>query len=195
MKLNQIKNLSKTKYLPIIRPESEEVLCSLLRQNNPQKILEIGTFYGYSGTVMLLCCPEAKLCTIEKNQENALVAKQTFIDEGVSERINLIVDDATNAILNLEECGEKFDFIFLDGAKGQYIKYLPHLKMLLNNGGVLVADDVSFHGYVAQENVGHKHRTIVNNLKKFMQEIENSPEFESKLLDIEDGLLIAKKIK
>ncbi len=195
MKLSQIKQLSQTKYLPIIRPKSEEALCALLRQNAPRKILEVGTFYGYSGSVMLQCCKEANLCTIEKNAENAAIAKQTFTDEQVADRVRLIESDAMDAICMLESQGEKFDFIFLDGAKGQYTKYLPHLKSLLNKGGILLADDISFHGYVAEQTVKHKHRTIVNNLKKFISQVTSDNDFESEVFEIEDGLLIARKTK
>ena len=195
MKLNQIKQLCKTKYLPIIRPESQKIVCQILKESKAKRILEIGTFYGYSGSVMLLSSPNAHLITIEKDAQNAEIAMQTFVDEKLVDRVRLIQEDALVALEKLVLQGEKFDFIFLDGAKGQYYKYFAYIKSLLEVGGTLVADDVDFHGYMIQNQVKHKHRTIVNNLKKFIKLVTDDESFESKILNIEDGLLIARKTK
>ena len=98
-----------------------------------------------------------------------------------------------NVITDLARQQKKFDLIFLDGPKGQYFKYLPYLKSMLNLGGYLVADDVLFHGYVKQENVGHKHRTIVNSLKNYLADLDADPSFSHELIEMEDGLSVAQK--
>lgn len=195
MKICEIESAAKQNYLPIIRPQTLQRLLQTLKQNNCTKILEVGSFYGYSATKMLQQNDSATLVTIEKLPQNALVAEQTFKDEKVAERAEIICEDAQIALKKLCLQNKKFDFVFLDGPKGQYIKHLPLIKSMLEKGGVIFADDVLFHGYVKQDIVKHKHRTIVNNLKKFISQIQNDKDFESQLFEIEDGFLIAKKIK
>ena len=91
---------------------------------------------------------------------------------------------------------KKYDFIFLDGPKGQYIRYFPILKELLNVNGYLVADNVYFHGMVKMEGkIPHKHRSIVNNLRKFIDAISTDKDFETKIFEIGDGISVSKKIK
>lgn len=91
---------------------------------------------------------------------------------------------------------KKFDFIFVDGPKGQYIKYLPYIKQSLNVGGTIFCDDVLYFGMIKNDNlVVHKKITIVRNLREFLDKIKNDDCFESKLIEIEDGVLLAKKVK
>lgn len=195
MKRQQIKDLSQQKWVPILREESADFLCNLVELVQPKSILEIGTCLGYSGTLMLEYAKDAQLITVEIDQDNFAEAKQTFIDENVADRATLINDDAANVIAKLHGENKKFDFIFLDGPKGQYFKYLPYLKEMLNFGGFLIADDVLFHGYVKQNYSGHKHRTIVNSLKSYLSDLDSDPNFRHELLEIEDGLSVAQLIK
>lgn len=195
MKREQIKGLSKQKWVPILREKSADFLCNLLSRYQPESILEIGTCLGYSGTLMLSCTPQAHLTTIEIDKDCFAEAQHTFIDEGVAERATLINDDAANVIAKLCDEGQKFDLIFLDGPKGQYFKYLPYLKGMLNLDGFLIADDVLFHGYVKQDAVGHKHRTIVNSLKNYLRDLDGDPNFTHELIEIEDGFSVAQRIK
>lgn len=195
MKRQQIKTLSQQKWVPILREKSADFLCNLLLQHQPKNILEIGTCLGYSGTLMLSKAPQAHLITVEIDKDCFAVAQQTFVDEGVADRATLINDDAANVIEKLHSANKRFDLIFLDGPKGQYFKYLPFLKEMLNLGGFLIADDVLFHGYVKQEMVGHKHRTIVNSLKNYLSDLDSDPNFAHELIEMEDGLSVAQRIK
>lgn len=195
MKREQIKALSQQKWVPILREKSADFLCNLLSQQQPKNILEIGTCLGYSGTLMLSSAPHAHLVSVEIDKQSFAEAQQTFVDEGVADRATLINDDAANVIEKLHSENSKFDLIFLDGPKGQYFKYLPKLKNMLSLGGYLIADDVLFHGYVKQEVVGHKHRTIVNSLKNYLNDLDSDPNFAHELIEMEDGLSVAQRIK
>lgn len=195
MTTDQIKQLSQQKWVPILREKSAVFLCELIEKTTPKEIFEIGTCLGYSGVIMLKHAPQAHLTTVEIVAENFIEAQQTFIDEKVNDRVTQLNDDAANIITKFQNENKKFDLIFLDGPKGQYFKYLPKLKKMLNVGGFLIADDVLFHGYVKQEFVGHKHRTIVNSLKNYLDDLDNDSCFEHKLVEIEDGLSVAKRIK
>lgn len=191
MNLSDIKLQTGRAYLPTIRQQSADILIDILKQINADSILEIGTFVGYSGSLMLHNC-NGRLTTIEKDPVLATYAKENFKKEGLLERVTLIEGDAGEVIERLDD---KFDLIFLDGPKGQYFKYLPTLKKLLKVGGVLVSDDILFHGYTFKDPVPHKHRTIVNSLRSFIDNLQSDPAFETQLLKIEDGLLISKKLR
>ncbi|MGN1200970.1 MAG: O-methyltransferase [Candidatus Caccovivens sp.] len=176
------------KYRPIIREHSREILLDLVKEIQPKRVLEIGTFIGYSACAMLEAGAKY-VVTIEIDEKNAHDARENLQKyHGQFEVKNC------DAMEYLKVAEDKFDLIFLDGAKGQYFKYLPYLKKLMNVGGYLVADDILFYGLVKKEGpVAHKHRTIVVNLRKFIDEIENDSDFETKIYEIENGISISKK--
>lgn len=182
-------------HIPVLLEDTAKLLFSVVENFKPKNILEIGTAIGYSGTLMLSANKTAKLTTLENFERNFNLAKTHFENENILKNVTLVFDDAFNAIQNLVNDNKKFDFIFLDGPKGQYIKYLPYLKNLLCDGGILFADNVHFKGMVFLEGViPHRKRTIVVNLRKFLQEIKNDNDFDSVELKIGDGVVIAKKI-
>ena len=185
---------SRDDYMPFIRDESAKILFDICQKEKPKNILEIGTAVGYSALLMLEGAKDAFITTIEKDNERAQQAMTNFEKNGVKERVDLIVGDAGEVLPQLEDEGKEFDLIFLDGPKGQYLRYLPHLKKMLCKGGLLVADNVLLHGWVkGEEFVKHKHRSMVVNLRKFLKALEEDCDFDSKLLEIEDGITISRK--
>ena len=177
-------------YRPMIREKSAEILIELIKKHQPKNILEIGTFLGYSAGLMLENC-DAFVTTIEKDKQNAQNAKANLENAGFAERFEVLNMDAMQF---LQQNTQVFDFIFLDGPKGQYIKFLPYLKKFLRVGGVLIADDILFYGLVSQGGwVEHKHRTIVNNLRRFLNLLKNDPDFETTIFEIEDGIGVSIK--
>jgi predicted O-methyltransferase YrrM len=192
--LEELKEYALKNNVPILREESGHILSDLIKKEKPKKILEIGTAIGYSAILMLSKCEDCCLTTIEKNEKRANEAKQNFVRAGIENRINLIQGDAMDIVEKLETSGEKFDLIFLDGPKGQYVKYLPYLKNMLKDGGFLFADDVYLHGWVKGDDIPpHKHRAMVMALRRFIKEISSDEELETQILDIEDGISISRK--
>ena len=192
MEEKDIREFARKNYVPIVRPKTLEILIEEIKKNNPKTILEIGTAIGYSG-IRMLENSVANLVTIEKDETMRDIALKNFKKEGLSDRVNLVFADAIDYLKT--EKGS-FDFIFLDGPKGQYIHYLPYLKGILNDGGTMFCDNVLFMGLV-NSNVEppKKHRTIVNNLREFIKTLCEDENYETNLIDIEDGILIAKKSK
>lgn len=189
----EIEIYAKENFIPIIRPKSRQILMDEVKKASTSKILEIGSAIGYSGLCMLFAS-SASLVTIEKDEERANMARQNFERYNVAKRVQLINDDALKVLTNLAEEGSQFDFVFLDGPKGQYHKYLPLLTKLLVKGGTLFADNVSVMGLVdSTEPIAHKHRTMVVNMRKFLSDVSSSTQFESQILKVEDGILIAKR--
>ena len=189
----EIKENAQNSGVPIMREQSVRILQSMVSVKKPKRILEIGTAVGYSGNIMLNACKTSKLVTLEKHTPSFEVARTNFKRTGVINRVELINNDAMNVLPNFKR---KFDFIFLDGPKGQYVKYLPYLIKLLKKGGVLLADNVLFMGMVdGKTQVKRNKRTIVNNLQKFINDLTTTYKniLTTTIIDIEDGISISIK--
>lgn len=192
MTLEEIANRARKGYIPIIRDNTAQALINVCKEKNPKKILEIGTAIGYSGLLMLQNC-QAFLYTIEKDEQRLAEAEKNFKLFGQEARVKLILDDALIALEKLCNDNEKFDLIFLDGAKGQYIKYYPLIKKLLNHDGILFTDNIYMHGMVkSEEKIAHKHRSMVVNLRKYIELLKNDKDFTTNFYDIDDGYSISK---
>ena len=192
MTLEEIANRARKGYIPIIRDNTAQALINVCKEKNPKKILEIGTAIGYSGLLMLQNC-QAFLYTIEKDEQRLAEAEKNFKLFGQEARVKLILDDALIALEKLCKDNEKFDLIFLDGAKGQYIKYYPLIKKLLNHDGILFTDNIYMHGMVkSEEKIAHKHRSMVVNLRKYIELLKNDKDFTTNFYDIDDGYSISK---
>lgn len=192
-KKEEFVGFSKHEYNPLVRPKTEALLREILLKFKPKNVLEIGTFIGYSASLILEACPCARVVTLEKDAENFEDACKNLEEYGG--RVELFCCDAIEYLKENED-KEKFDLIFLDGPKGQYHKYLPFLKKLLNIGGVLVCDDVLFYGLVNTGGVvKHKHRSIVEHLRKFLKELQADLDFDTKIYDFEDGVSVSIKKK
>lgn len=188
--LQKLKQIAKENHIPIIKDDGCDFLIEFCKTHNPKNILEIGTAIGFSGSHMLNACKNSNLVTIEINQNSFNIAKDTFKSLNLSNRVIQILGDAGQVIKNLDQ---KFDLIFLDGPKGQYLAYMEDLIKLTNHGGYILADNVYFHGLVnGQEFVKHKLRSMIVNLRKFIKFIESDSRLETKILDIADGIAVIK---
>lgn len=178
-------------FVPIIRPNSAKFLHNFVKENNVRTILEIGTAIGFSGSIMLSAGAE-KLTTIDINEVTNKVARNTFAKLGFGEQVELILEDAKTVLPKLVAEKRKYDMVFLDGAKGQYINYLPNLLKLINKDGIIFADNVLLGGMVeSTEKIPHRKRTMVVNLRKYL-EVVSSGELITELVRIEDGIAITR---
>ena len=176
---------------PLIKDESVDYLINAIKEYKPKSILEIGTAIGYSGSVMLGVSDGSFLTTLEKNTQSAEIAKSNFEKLGLSARVNVINVDAIDY---LKKCNQKFDFIFLDGPKGQYVHYLKYLINMLNAGGVLFSDNVLFRGYVrGGVEFPKRFKTIVQNMREFLNIIESDKNLSTTIYDVGDGISISIK--
>ena len=191
----ELQNLRKSAFersIPTADDETLSFLTTFLRAVQPENILELGTATGISGIAMLEICPEAHLTTIEKNTEFFEEAKRNFKCFGVNMRVNAINGDAGEEIDMLSGA---YDFIFMDCAKVQYIKYLPKLKKLLTRGGVLLADDVLLFGWVTGEaEIPQKRKMLARHICEYVQAVTNDEELSTTILNIGDGLALSVKL-
>lgn len=189
--LEEIYAYAKENHIPIVRDITKDYLIEEVKNSKPNSILEIGTAIGYSGSLMLLNS-NAKLVTLEKNETSFEIAKSNFEKLGLTDRVEQILGDAMETLQELVKQGRTFDFIFLDGPKGQYFRYLQIIKHLVKSGSVIFADNVEYFGMVKSNVYPHRKKTIVVSLQNYLNEVENSPSFETKVYDIDDGFSITK---
>lgn len=156
----------------------------------PKYILEIGTFTGYAS----LCLAEGlaangKLHTIELRKEDALLAQSYFDQSCYKEKINV---HNGNALEIISTFPNKWDIIFIDADKNNYIAYFNLLFERLNENGIIIADNTLFHGEVLNDNIKGKNAIAIH---KFNQFIKENPYCEQVLLTVRDGLTLIKKKK
>ena len=189
--LQDEKLYAKENFIPIIRDKSAEYLYDFIKEHKFKKVLEIGTAIGYSGSI-ILSASDLTLCTVDINEKSLEIAEKTFTKLNFQNHVKVYNDDAKNFLKLLIKENQKFDMIFLDGAKGQYIYYLDDLTELLVDGGYIFADNVLLQGMVeSSEKIPHRKRTMVVNLRKYLDKINKYP-YQSELLRIEDGIAITK---
>ena len=175
--------------IPVADDETLNFLLLTLRMAKPLRILEIGTAVGLSAVSMLYECPSARLTTIELEEERYVEAKKNFADFGVSDRINAHLGDAGEILAMMD--GE-FDFVFLDGPKAQYEKYLFDLKRLMKQGAILFADDVLLYGWVSgEEPTPQKRHSIVDKIRSYLDVVTADKDFITSVLNVGDGVALS----
>ncbi|MBE5752815.1 MAG: O-methyltransferase [Clostridiales bacterium] len=175
--------------IPVADDETLNYLLLTLTAFQPSRILEIGTAVGLSASAMLMACPNAKVTTIELEEERYLEAKENFKKLGVEERVNSYLGDAGEILSMMDG---KFDFVFLDGPKAQYEKYLFDLKRLMRKGALLFADDVLLYGWVSgEEPTPQKRHSIVDKIRSYLNVVTSSPDFMTSVLNVGDGVALS----
>lgn len=154
----------------------------------PQRILEIGTFTGFSA----LCLAEGLaidgiLHTIENREEEAVSAQAHFDNSPFKHHIKLHTGEAKEIIPTLQET---WDLVFIDADKTGYETYLDLVMPSLRPGGIILADNVLFHGEVLQDEIKGKNAKAIH---AFNEKVRNTPGIEQVLLTIRDGLLMIRK--
>ena len=176
-------------YIPVIQPEVVQLLRVVIKSAGIKSILEIGTAVGYSAINFARECE--KVVTVERDEDMVRRAKENIAAAGLTQKITVVCGDALEFMAG---DGGTYDMIFVDAAKGQYIKFLPECKRLLKDGGILVSDNVLYRGTVAKDGfIPRKHRTIITNLKQYLYEISNDKELTTSILPIGDGVAISRK--
>ena len=191
IELEKIKVEALENHIPIIMDDTLEVISKELTKKRPKRILEIGTAVGYSA----ICFSEflvgdGIIDTIERDLDRVEEAKQNIIRAEVKDKINIIEGDAVEILPTLENT---YDVVFIDASKGKYPFFLKEALRMLAPNGIIFADNVLYKGYVMSDYNKHKQRTAVRNLREFLAELQENKELETKILDVGDGLAIAKK--
>ena len=191
--LKIVKEKALENHIPIIMDDTLEKIEEILKEEKPKRILEIGTAVGYSATMFARYTDEDCIIdTIEIDEERAKEAKENIEKIGVADRINIMVG---NAVDILPTISQEYDIVFIDAAKGKYPVFLENAIRLIKNGGLILADNILYKGYVMSDYNKHKQRTAVRHLREYIQEITENEKLESEILEIGDGLAITRVIK
>lgn len=180
-------------YVPIIRKETQSLLKVLLLLKKPVKILEVGTAIGFSSILMSEYMPEnGHITTIEKYEKRIPIAKENFKRAGKEEKITLLEGDALEIMQSLDE---SYDMIFMDAAKGQYIRYLPEALRLLSPEGLLISDNVLQDGDVIESRfaVERRNRTIHSRMREYLYELKHNDNLQTTILPLGDGVALSVK--
>ena len=175
-------------------PVQGELLKMLVSLTGAKRILEIGSFTGYSTVCLALgggedCIVDA----LEINDELEELMREGWYKAGVSGRIRLHLGDACETLGRLAgEPGREYDFVFMDANKREYCKYYELLMPLLRPGGLIVADDVLWDGKVYAESVPSDAQT--QGLLEFNRRVAEDPGVETVMLPLRDGLLLIRKL-
>ncbi len=191
IELGQIKQKALEDKIPIIMDDTLEVIDKILSKDKPEKILEIGTAVGYSAICFSRYLKEnGRIDTIEREEDRVIQAKENIKRAEVEEKINILFGDAVEILPTLND---KYDVIFIDAAKGKYPFFLKEALRMLADNGIILADNVLYKGYVMSDYNKHKQRTAVRNLREFLKELYENEELEVEVLEVGDGLAIARK--
>lgn len=180
-------------HVPIIRPETRELLCFLLRLHQPERILEIGTAIGYSSIIMRQALEgNVEIDTIERNMGRYERAVDNINKAGLSADITVHFGDAANVLATLDK---RYDFIFMDAAKGQYYHFLELCIDKLSKNGMLVCDNVLQEGSVAQSRyaVSRRDHTVHGRMREYLYEMKRSAYLDTVILPVGDGVTVSRK--
>ena len=164
----------------------------LIKINKVNSCLEIGTFTGFSALSMLLALPvDGKLVALDRDQKIIDIAKSFFKRAEIENKISIIIDDAIISLKALLKANSVFDLIFIDADKNNYINYFDFAIKLVKRNGIIIFDNVLWHGDVAK-------KEIIDNqteeMRKFNNYIKNDKKTEKIILPLGDGLTICRKL-
>lgn len=189
--LSDIKRFARKNDVPVLKDEGADFICKYIIEHDVKQILEIGTAIGYSAIRFAKAKDDVFVTTIESNIDREIKAKQNIQDCGLENRINAIFGDAL--MLDLEG---KFDLIFIDAAKAQYIRFFEKYKNNLTPNGVFISDNLSFHGMVDDISLTHNYSTIklVKKIRKYIDFLKANTEFHTDFYKCGDGIAVSRRI-
>ena len=191
--VKEIRTYAKENNVPIMLDDGIEFLTKYIVENKINTVLEIGTAIGYSAIMMALANPNLTVTTIERDEKRYLEALKNIKKLNLENRITLIFNDALD--VNIEG---KYDLIFIDAAKAQSIKFFEKFERNLNPGGVIVTDNLEFHGLVKkkEEEIESRNlRALVRKVKEYINFLKANDRYETEFLSIGDGISVSKKIE
>ena len=190
VELEKIKEKALNDHIPIIMDDTLEVVSKILKEQKPNKMLEIGTAVGYSAICFTdFLSEDGVIDTIEREHERVIEAKENIKKAEVEEKINIFEGDAVEILPTLNN---KYDAVFIDAAKGKYPFFLKEALRMINPNGIIFADNILYKGYVLSDYNKHKQRTAVRNLREYIKEVSENPDLETEILEVGDGLAVSK---
>lgn len=188
----EMEEYAKLHGVPIMEPAGIETMLQLLRIQQPESILEVGTAIGYSAMRMASALPKSHIITMERDEDRCQLAAEYMKRAGMQEQITLMKGDA----LELEAeaaVHAPFDAIFIDAAKGQYKRFFERYSRYLKPGGIIITDNILFKGLVYnQEAASKRARNLAKKIDEFNRWLVANEEYDTIILPIGDGVAVSK---
>lgn len=177
--------------IPILRAAERKLLLDTAAEADPKRILEVGTAVGYSALLLAERLPLAEIDTIEIDALRNERAVSVMQAAGFEKRVRCHLGDAGEVLPTLTEL---YDFIYLDGPKGQYLRHLKLIEPKLSENAVIAADNILFRGLVRSGgSVAHRYRTLVTRLREYLEYVEIH--YDTVIHEAGDGLAVSRKIR
>ena len=186
--IKEIRDYGINNNIPIMSEESIETITNIIKDNKVSSILEIGTAIGYSTICFASIEGVGKITSIERDMDRFNIAKENVRKSKLS-NIELILDDALNVVIK-----DKYDLIIIDAAKSQNRRFLDKFKSNLNENGIIIIDNLDFHGMVGKssEIKSRNLRQMVRKIEKFIDYLDSQDEFSVEYIEVGDKLGILK---
>lgn len=179
--------------VPIVTKEGLELIKLLIKIKNAKTILEIGTAIGYCSINLALLDKDIQIDTIERKKQMYDKAVENVDKINLNNQITIFHDDALEFDVSLLNY-RKYDIIFIDAAKAQYRRFFEKYSPLLNDNGIIISDNLLFHGLVEQEVIDGKDlRALIRKIKNYNNWLFENEEFDTTFLRIGDGMAISLK--
>lgn len=186
-KIELLRNESLAKKVPIINRDVEDFLKFIIKMNNIESVLEIGTAVGYSSIIFDQAMKDGKITTIERNEKRYFQAVENMKKFNKEDNIVVLFGSAEELI---DSINEKYDMVFIDAAKSHYKLYFDKSKTVLKTGGIIISDNVLFKGRVANDDLVEKrNRTSTKKMREYLDYLNEKP-YHTIILPIGDGLAI-----
>ena len=175
--------------VPIMSIDSINEIKKILNENNIKSILEIGTAIGYSTLCFAECSSVNRITSIERDINRYNIAVNNINKSGI-DYIELICDDALNTVIN-----DKYDLLIIDAAKSQNMKFFNKYKENLNEGGIIIIDNLDFHGFVGNSSSikSRNLRQMVRKVERFINFLDNNSEYDVEYIEVGDRLGVCKR--
>lgn len=189
--IREMRTYAEKDCVPIMQRDGINFLVEQIIKKDVKNILEIGTAIGYSTIIMAFIRDNIKITSVERDEKRYLKAVKNIKKAHLEDRINLIFNDALE--VNIKD---KYDLIFIDAAKAQNIKFFEKFKDNLNEKGLIITDNMNFHGLTEKEEEikSRNLRALVRKIKNYHKYLEENTEFKTEFLNIGDGIAISKRV-
>lgn len=182
----EMEEYAENHHVPILDWHSVEFIENLILAHKPDRVLEIGTAIAYTTIRIARCLDKnSRIHSIEKSTDNIKIALENIEKSGVSKKIKLLQGEALSIMPQMKK---KYDFIFLDADKEDYKKLFDLSMLLLRKGGVIVVDNLLWHGYAASTNVPAKYKNSTKHIRDFNKIFILQQNLHSMIIPIGDGL-------
>jgi len=164
----------------------------IIKVSNSKKILEVGTFTGLSALSMSLALPDdGKVIALDKNVETNKIAIDFFKKAKQEKKIKTIIKPAIESIEELKKENNYFDIVFIDADKDNYKKYYDNTLELIKKNGLIIIDNVLWHGEVADKYNNEKYTNII---RDFNEHVKNDKKTEQVIIPLGDGFTVCRKL-